>query len=209
MKKKQIKNKIQEDLNKYRTKSCIYLLPTYTKYNCFLGGKCGVYSECVIKYKCKNYIHITNIKERFQNIIDIPQLLLLNIIHDSVVNFNCLTCHNLSELLQIYFDQISIEAIYKGEAFRKTENIKQEISSGKFFNFSKLCGGYSGSIFSGNGQPPTAKNYKCDIIGVDINSFFNKYITNKNKTPIIQKIQKILESESIVIGKALNIQKKT
>lgn len=204
MKKKQIKNKIQEDLNKYRTKSCIYLLPTYTKYhNCFLGGKCDIYSDHDIKYKCKNYIHITNIKEKFQNITDIPQPLLLNIIHNSVVNFSCLTCHNLSELLQIYFDQISIEVIYKGEAFRKTKNIKQEISSGKFFNFSKSGEGYSGCIFPENGQPLTAKNYKCDIIGVDINSFFNKYITNKNEIPIIQKI---LENESIVIGRALNIK---
>lgn len=49
MKKKQIKNKIQEDLNKYRTKSCIYLLPTYTKYhNCFLGGKCDIYIVTMI-----------------------------------------------------------------------------------------------------------------------------------------------------------------
>lgn len=162
-----------------------------------------IYSDYDIKYKCKNYIHITNIKEKFQNITDIPQPLLLNIIYDSIVNFNYLTCHNLSELLQIYFDQISIEVIYKGEAFRKTKNIKQEISSGKFFNFSKSGEGYSGCIFPENGQPLTAKSYKCDIIGVDINSFFNKYITNKNEIPIIQKI---LENESIIIGRVLNIK---
>ena len=181
---------------KHCNENCTYLMFLGIGNNkCYLlDSKCNKLEN---QKKCRYYVNISDIQTIYHNFTDIPQILLNDIIENSILNVHFLVCHHLSRILKLYFHQLPKDILYQGQAYRLTNNIQQEKASADFFNFSKEADGYNGAVCSDLcGQSGNGKKYREKIIGVDVVKLLNKYYKGNNKL-----VWGIVENEKTIIGK--------
>ena len=179
--------------------NCTYLMFLGTENNkCYLlDSKCNKSKN---QKKCKYYVNISDIQTIYHNFTDIPQILLNDIIENSILNVHFLVCHHLSRILKIYFHQLPKNILYQGQAYRLTDNIQQEKASTDFFNFSKEANGYNGAICGGLcGQSSEGKKYCEKIIGVDVIKLLKKYYKGNSN-----QVWNIVNNEKTIIGKYID-----